>query len=174
MAVIIRAARIDDADAIAAVHVRTWQEAYRGVVPAAALAALDEDARALAWRTSIAAGAPCALVADDDGVVVGFASFGAARDADLAGDGELYAIYVTSSHWRAGVGHALLTAVEHDLVHIGAREPALWVLADNPRARTFYQRHGWRVDGAERIVTGSAATGLLEVRYRKRSLQARE
>jgi hypothetical protein len=23
----------------------------------------------------------------------------------------------------------------------------LWVLADNPRARTFYEREGWRAEG---------------------------
>ena len=38
----------------------------------------------------------------------------------------------------------------------------LWVLRDNARARRFYEGHGWRADGTERV-----AGGVVEVRYRR-------
>jgi hypothetical protein len=37
----VRPATPDDADAIASVHVRSWQAAYRGIVPDAMLDALS-------------------------------------------------------------------------------------------------------------------------------------
>ena len=46
-------------------------------------------------------------------------------------------------------------------------ESTLWVLEDNPRAREFYERAGWAVDGARKA---EARWGVRapEVRYRKR------
>ncbi|GAA3074505.1 hypothetical protein [Actinocorallia glomerata] len=43
------------------------------------------------------------------------------------------------------------------------RPPAqLWVAAENPRARRFYERQGFRADGAE--VVDDDAEGLREIR----------
>ena len=40
---VIRAARVEDAAQIAAVHVRSWQSAYRGLLPQAYLDGLDHS-----------------------------------------------------------------------------------------------------------------------------------
>ena len=34
----------------------------------------------------------------------------------------------------------------------GATRARLWVLELNGRARSFYERHGWRADGTSRVV----------------------
>jgi GNAT superfamily N-acetyltransferase len=173
----IRRPRVEEARAVAVVHVETWRSAYKGVVDEKQLQALDVEARTEMWKKALILGEPSAFVAvdDDSGVIFGFASFGAPRDGDLAaleagkGCGELYAIYVDASKWRAGAGAALMGAVERELAR-SYREAALWVLVDNPRARAFYEKHGWRRDAgphAERVVTAGAATGLVEIRYRK-------
>lgn len=77
--------------------------------------------------------------------------------------GELYALYVTPDWWSAGAGRALmgrvLTALETD----GYRRVVLWVLADNGRARRFYERAGFAPDGGTNILTGLG--GVLELRY---------
>ena len=44
--VTIRRATVDDADAIATVHIASWRGAYAGIVPDAFLASLDVAARA--------------------------------------------------------------------------------------------------------------------------------
>jgi RimJ/RimL family protein N-acetyltransferase len=46
-------------------------------------------------------------------------------------------------------------------------EVTLWVLEDNPRARQFYERAGWTIDGGRKA---EARWGVRapEVRYRKR------
>ena len=47
--VTIRVATEGDAAGIARVHVRSWQEAYAGIVPDAYLASLDADERTAQW-----------------------------------------------------------------------------------------------------------------------------
>ena len=54
--VTIRVATEGDASGIARVHVRSWQEAYAGIVPDAYLASLDADARTAQWRTYLREG----------------------------------------------------------------------------------------------------------------------
>jgi L-amino acid N-acyltransferase YncA len=122
----IRQATVDDADAIAGVHVRTWQAAYANVLPASFLSSLDADARARRWRTNLATQPPAATfvaVADE---VVGFASVGPDR-ADPA-YGEVYAIYVDPPYWSSGTGLALMRQAERHLTAAGFNEIRLWVL----------------------------------------------
>jgi ribosomal protein S18 acetylase RimI-like enzyme len=77
--------------------------------------------------------------------------------------GEVYAIYVVSAWWSAGAGRALMNAALAALRADGYRRAVLWVLADNVRARRFYDRAGFAPDGACTIISGLG--GVLEVRY---------
>ena len=73
MAAIVRDALIDDAAAIAAIQVATWQEAYRGIVPESYLAAMSVEARTERWRDAIETRlrGQSTLVASSGGKVVG-------------------------------------------------------------------------------------------------------
>jgi hypothetical protein len=75
--VTVRAATIDDVDALGALHVRAWQVAYVGMMPADFLAALRAEGRAAMWRGWFDDPGPAAL---SDGVfderVCGFVCFG--------------------------------------------------------------------------------------------------
>ena len=46
----LRRATVDDAPAIAGVHVRTWQAAYRGLMPQALLDSLTFERRRGWWK----------------------------------------------------------------------------------------------------------------------------
>ena len=54
--VTIRPAAEGDAAGIARVHVRSWQEAYAGIVPEAYLASLDADQRTSEWASYLREG----------------------------------------------------------------------------------------------------------------------
>ena len=77
--------------------------------------------------------------------------------------GELYALYVTPAWWSAGAGRALMGSVLTALEAERYRRVVLWVLADNARARRFYELAGFASDGGTNILTGLG--GVLEVRY---------
>jgi GNAT superfamily N-acetyltransferase len=101
--------------------------------------------------------------------VVGWASVGPYRDdagdAPGPGCGELNAIYVLPEWTGHGVGRALLAYALGELRRRGLAPVLLWVLAANRPARRFYERAGFRPDGATHDFEVGGAT-LPEVRYR--------
>jgi RimJ/RimL family protein N-acetyltransferase len=143
---VIRRARVEDAPAIADLHVRSWQAAYRHVFPAERLDAMDAAERVERWEQNVVDADVPVFVADQQGVV-GFVAVGPSRDPDC--DGELWGIYLAPEAWGSGAGGALMEA---GLMYLRAnfREAILWVLRDNPRARRFYEKHGWSADGREK------------------------
>jgi GNAT superfamily N-acetyltransferase len=158
----IREARPADALAVAGVHVRAWQRAYSGLIDDEFLAELSVEERAAGYRFGeLEPGGPEAILAVEDGAAVGeasgdegilgFATFGPCRDADGAGTGEIYALYVEPERWRGGAGRLLLGEACRRLRKRGYEEAVLWVLLGNAMAERFYEADGWERDGAERI-----------------------
>jgi ribosomal protein S18 acetylase RimI-like enzyme len=164
----LRRAAEADAAAIATIHVRSWQRAYRGILPGSFLEGLRVQDREEGWRrimTTLAADRHPWL-AEAGGDVAGFVSAGPSRDDDAGRQtGEVYAIYVDPDCWARGIGRALFSHAIHDLRDHGYDTATLWVLMDNRQARDFYEAAGWQADGAERSdsIGGQACE---EVRYR--------
>jgi len=161
----VRRARPEDAAAIAEVHVRTWQVAYEHVFGAEKLATLDPERRREWWERSIRAGLEPVFVAESAGRIVAFANVGASQDADAGG--QLYAIYALPEAWGTGVGHELMAACLGALRDAGHGDAILYVLEDNPRARRFYEREGWALDGGTKT-DEFLGVPVPEVRYRIR------
>ena len=131
-ALVIRRARAADAAAIARVHVQSWREAYRGLVPDGYLDQLSVAAHERQWRRTFADGG-WAFVAEWEQRIVGFASGGLSRGRrDISG--ELYLLYVLRASHGHGIGRALFDACHYELARCGHRGLLVWVLADNPRA----------------------------------------
>ena len=105
-------------------------------------------------------------VAEPDGSFAGYCYVAApSLEADLGPDvAELVAMYVDPDHWREGVGNALMEAAFERLAELPYEEVVLWTFKENGRAIAFYERHGWRPDGSEKI---HARTGEPAVRYRR-------
>src|SRR5579863_486033 len=110
MTIAIRPARLEDAGAIAHVHVESWRTTYAGIVPDAYLAGLDETLRTRLWHEWLGGGA-LIFVAEIDGSVVGFAHGGANREPVEACDAELYSIYLLREVQKRGIGAALLRSM---------------------------------------------------------------
>lgn len=164
----IRPAVLGDAAAIAKVHIASWQEAYAGIVPAEILDNLDVQRREEQWRAHLQDAERESIriwVAEREGEIVGFASFGPSRDEDADRTTlEVYAIYLEPHAWGRGVARELMrTVVAH--VPDGAAV-TLWVLEANDRARHFYRRNGFAPDGVERMEEFGGQY-LKELRYRR-------
>lgn len=167
----VRDAEVADAEAIALVHVRTWQAAYRGHVPQEYLDGLDVQQRAENWRKWLAAlerPTTTLVLQQDDDAVIGFATVRPSPDpdADPAVIGQVAALYVLPDRWGLGGGRLLMTEAVRRLALAGEREATLWVLESNERARGFYEAMGWRADGAG-MTDESLGFPLVEVRYRR-------
>jgi ribosomal protein S18 acetylase RimI-like enzyme len=176
MAVELREARLGDELPVAELHVRSWQEAYRELMPAEFLAGLDPGDRAGRYSFgSTDEGAAVTILAVGGGEgdrgdpsltnrevrpgsppsprerLEGFVTFGASRDDDARGLGEVYALYVDPDRLRGGVGRMLMVEARRRLVADGFTDAILWVLQGNDRARSFYEGEGWSPDGTSRV-----------------------
>lgn len=116
---ILRRAVPADAAEVAAVHVRSWQVGYRGLLSADFLDGLDPAQRAERYTFDVAD--PVTTVAVlDSGSIVGFVTTSVAQ-------ARLMALYVDPDSWRCGVGSALITAGTDRLAAGGVGEAELWV-----------------------------------------------
>ena len=178
----IRPAVTADAAAIATVRADSWRAAYDSLIPAATLAEATGPASVRAY-TEFLTRRSCAgiLVAEPQQpgpsghTVIGFASFGPERDAagqlgpppeaspSGSAAGELYAIYVQPAYWGGQAGWRLLTEAVSQAAAQRYTSLSLWVLADNRRARRFYERGGFAVTGESQVLDDLG--GLTEIRY---------
>lgn len=153
MSTVIRRATAADPAAIAKVHVASWQQAYRDILPEAYLASLSIEQRLAQWHKTIEAQINPVFVAEVDGEVVGFSCVGPCRDADAGPqDYEILAIYLDNRYWSKDLGRQLWLAARDVAVVQGAQRMSLWVFSKNLRAIKFYQTMGF-----------SCETGSLEV-----------
>ncbi len=148
----IRAARPEDAPAIAAVHVASSRDAYRGILPDDWLDALSTGAHETFWRWRVESlrqdGA--IWVAAESGSIVGFCTTSLSDEPDAAADTvEVGWLYVSPDRLGEGVGSGLLAQAISSAADQGFAEATLWVYADNERARRFYENAGWQLDGSE-------------------------
>jgi GNAT superfamily N-acetyltransferase len=161
----LRPAQPEDALAIARVHVRSWQVAYRDLLPNDHLNQLRPEDRASKYDfTHTDPQKPHTIIADDNGLITGFATTMPSRDPALPDHGELAAIYVDPNHWNHGIGAALITAARTHLVEQGFRHAYLWLLHGNTRAARFYTIDGWTPNGDHRTDTVWGVT-VNEARY---------
>jgi ribosomal protein S18 acetylase RimI-like enzyme len=140
--------RLDDLGPLyAAMH-----DYHRGVTDAPLVR--DDDAawarRRELYALHLAEGDGFLVVADHDGATVGYAFvlISAAPDDTFALSGaglaEVYSLSVSPSERGAGLGGALMDAVEAELEARGIRDVSLAVMTRNTDALRFYERRGFR------------------------------
>jgi GNAT superfamily N-acetyltransferase len=160
----VREATPDDTDAIVAVTAAGWRTAYRGIVAQERLAELPVER----WRHEVHVGLrrpvedAFSYVAEIDGEFAGYCFVAApSREPELGRDvAELVAIYVEPDRWRLGAGAALMRAAMDRLSKLPYDEVFLWTFKENAPAISFYERHGWRADGDEKVHPRSQAVAI--------------
>jgi L-amino acid N-acyltransferase YncA len=167
----VRVAVPADVSAIAELHVRAWQAAYRGQLPQHHLDTLDVDTRRQRWQRHLAEPqerwGSVLVVELPTGDLAGFVSVGASRDDDAAPDcGEIASLYVEPTLIGRGHGRALMSAALELLSRNGFRQATVWALSTNQQGRRFYQKAGWTDTGLEKDdeVAGMA---IADVRYHR-------
>jgi GNAT superfamily N-acetyltransferase len=126
----LRPATSDDLKAITALHAAAAREAFAHIAPIDRFEPVD-------WGPAMAA-ADTALVAEDDGDVVGFIFTRAC---------EVRVFYTHPDVWGRGFGRALLEAAEHAMRANGCEEAFLYTEERNHRPLRVYAAAGWHPDG---------------------------
>jgi ribosomal protein S18 acetylase RimI-like enzyme len=165
----IEHATLAEARAVAEIHVNTWRVAYASVLPTEYLASLSIDKRELMWRKCIDAGEPELLVAKQEGIVHGWLSFAACRDAGASkSEAEIWALYVAPGSWSTGTGRLLWLRARELMREKGFATCSLWVFPQNERAIRFYRAAGFVADPSPAKTFELAGQQLQEVRYSSR------
>ena len=127
------------------VHWQTWREAYDDLLPADFQETMTlEKCRFFSQKYP-----ENTLIAMDGKKVVGFISYGNYRDETIQA-GEIIALYVLKDYYGKGVSKQLMHAAFVALDQFS--EIYLWVLKENKRAISFYQKMGFTFDDQEQIL----------------------
>ena len=169
----IRTATDTDLPCVAAIHMASWQDAYRGVVPEGLLARRTVKGALAGWRSTFAAHPRNIRVAtDESGAVTGFCCAGPVTDhkSNAPFAFQIYGLHVLPASRRHGIGAALL----HDALRRAAWSESMtsaivWTLEALTLSRKFYER-----EGGELVKTGTwhiEDVALPEVAYGWRELR---
>ena len=161
----VRKARVQDAAAIARVHVDTWRTTYQGIIADDFLATLSYARREDWWRDVLSSAELQQIVhvaESKDNGVIGFVSAGPEHADDPIYRGEISAIYVLENYQRLGVGKELFQASIRELSKRKISSLLIWVLEHNP-ARKFYEAMGGKFLRHKQIIIGGLR--LSEVAY---------
>jgi ribosomal protein S18 acetylase RimI-like enzyme len=131
-----------DAAVIASIWGSGWREVHLGHVPDALTQARTVETFVSRAQENI----PRTLVAAAEGQVVGFV---------VIVDDEIEQLYVDAAKRSGGVADALLSAAEARIADAGFPRAWLAVVADNARARRFYERCGWIDEGSFRYAAAT-------------------
>jgi ribosomal protein S18 acetylase RimI-like enzyme len=100
------------------------------------------------------------VVADNEGVVIGFATAEPTLSSRVA---EVRYLGVDPEYWGYGVGRMVIACMADELASAGFDSAQLLVYVDNDAARRLYERMGWTWDEQEPSI--HPQTGKPEVRY---------
>jgi GNAT superfamily N-acetyltransferase len=138
----LRHAHADEAEALARLQEASAVAGFSNVFPPGRYPFPREEVLE-SWRELLARDDVVALVAEDGGELLGFA---------VLRPGSLERLYADPNVWGRGVGSRLHDEALELLRDIGSSRCSLWVLEANERARLFYERRGWRLNGETRVV----------------------
>jgi GNAT superfamily N-acetyltransferase len=135
----IRRGSVEDLELIFSIQRDASLAGFAGVFPPERYPYPDEAIRR-ALREQLEDPCNVALI-DDEG-----------RGFALVGHGWLQRLFLREQAWGTGVAEELHAAALEMLRAQGANSASLLCLAENARARRFYEKRGWRLNGSERVV----------------------
>jgi GNAT superfamily N-acetyltransferase len=155
----VRTAIAADLPLIAGIHMASWRDAYRSVIPDEILSARTIEGSLHGWRSTFAQYPDNITVAEAaNAEPVGFCCAGPVVDVEKNEpfEFEIYGLHVAPHARRNGLGAALLRdAFKRAVVLEGMNSAIVWTLKGLEMSREFYAREGgefvktgtWRIGG---------------------------
>lgn len=131
----------DDFLSIREIYEKSWKYAYKDIIPMDYMNSVPKER----WGGKITENGRAEIGAFEDGKIVGTASFCASRWKKFSDYGEIVTIYLLPEYIGRGVGSALIERCITELKCMGYKRILLWVLEENLRARSFYEKHGFKL-----------------------------
>lgn len=153
----VRLALAGEAEQLATIQRRSWEERLPAGVSEQMLSGTSLDEMAELWRQAIDRPPEArfrVLVAIGNEQLVGFASTTPSSDgdADLQHDGAIDEFVIDRPAQRQGHGSRLLNACADTLRADGFARARCWVSSTDDITRAFFTDAGWAADGAHREI----------------------
>lgn len=154
----------DLADDLGYIHAKSWQKAYRGIVPDEIINTYTPENRAKVFKEAVTTRPEECYLFKCDGRPAGLALLHKSHEDNAdENDGEIYAIYFHPDFWGTPATHKALEFCIGRLRERGFTKINIWMLEDNLRARKFYEKHGFAFDGRKKTI--DLGKQLVEIRY---------
>lgn len=162
----IREANINDARRIAEIEVESSKFAYKDILSPEIISEYSVEPRIPVYERWMNEKRFDLYVYEDDqkGEITGMMGIGMSEDEDKKSAFELHFIYMDPNHLRHGAGSKLMEFFEQKGRDKGISEFVVWVLEKNELAKSFYEKHGYKLDGKEKIFK---RWNTREIRYAK-------
>jgi len=161
----IRLATPSDAEGMAEVHMRSWESAYKDIIPVDFIREKNAT-RPEQFRNMITAENNSHYVITVNDRIIGILTVDFSRDDD-ADDSfyEVHGIYLHPDYYRKGIGTQAMEFAFDKACRLGKSIITLWVLADNTNSIRFYEKCGFFADG--KTQTLNYGKDLVCIRMRK-------
>jgi len=158
MRITICKALFEDANNYVDCLISCWQSAYKGIVPDEFLNNMptEKNQRIERYKKSLINPDIETYCVINEEKMIGFLCI-------HKKDGEIWAIYLIEEFCGKGYGKKVLDFAVNELKRIGHKQIFLWVFEENNRARRFYEKNNFYLNGAKREMTYGKP--LVQLRY---------
>ncbi len=154
----IRLAVPSDAPIMAEIHARSWDVAYEDIIPTE-LIENKNATRLHLYQRIITEDNNQHYIIEEDGRPIGIMSLGESHIEDDAGEHvgaedkvyELYSLYLHPDCFGRRIGTIAMDFAKAKAMDNGAKHMILWVFRDNIKSIAFYERCGFKAEGARKI-----------------------
>ena len=145
--VVIRLAVPADAPDMAEVHMRSWEVAYKDIIPADFIREKNATRPDL-YKRVITEDNDSSYAIQYNGITVGVMKVGPPQDDDADDDAyELHNIYLHPDYFRMGIGTKAMEFAFNIARRLGKTTMNVWVLEENINSIRFYEKCGFVKDG---------------------------
>jgi len=151
MTVTIRLAVPADAPRMAEIHARSWEAAYKDIIPMEYIKQKNATRPAL-WQRVITGENDRHYVILSDGITAGIMTVAPPKDDDV-GDNfyELHGLYLHPDYYRQGIGTQAMEFAFTKARSLGKTAMTVWVFVENVNSIEFYEKCGFSADGKTNI-----------------------
>jgi GNAT superfamily N-acetyltransferase len=147
MNITLRLAVPADAPDMAEVHMRSWEVAYKDIIPTEYIKEKNAT-RPAQWVKILAEMKYLQRVIQVDGKTVGIMCVAPPQDDDVGDECyELHGIYLHPDYYRQGIGTQAVEYAYEIARGLGKTVMTVWVFADNANSIKFYEKCGFVADG---------------------------
>lgn len=161
----IRYETFSDISSVSFVHAETWHSTYQGIISDDYLNRMIENqVNRIQKRqeTFYDHKISRTIVAEIDGKVIGFSSYGPSRDFNDKKIAEIYALYVLKEKQGIGIGNLMVEFIVDEFINDNYDSLRIWALKEN-KYRKYYEKLGGKIVEEKEIVIGMQ--NYLEVCY---------